>query len=93
MGSVDTSRKPKACSPFTGAARLRELLNDRSKIVVCPGVYDGLTARLALEAGFDALYMVSRRLEERTTTDVPLRRLALGRPYRNLAGQTLAWRI
>ncbi|KAK6382141.1 hypothetical protein LTS17_004026 [Exophiala oligosperma] len=57
MGSVDTSRKPKACSPFTGAARLRELLNDRSKIVVCPGVYDGLTARLALEAGFDALYM------------------------------------
>jgi len=27
-------------------------------MVVCPGVFDGLTARLALAAGFDALYMV-----------------------------------
>ncbi|OKL57260.1 hypothetical protein UA08_07426 [Talaromyces atroroseus] len=38
-------------------ARLRELLADESKIIVCPGVYDGLTARIALQGGFDALYM------------------------------------
>lgn len=45
-------------TPFTGAKRLRELLSDPKKIVVCPGVFDGLTARIALSKGFDALYMV-----------------------------------
>jgi hypothetical protein len=45
-------------APFTGATRLRELLKDPKKIVVCPGVFDGLTARIALSKGFDALYMV-----------------------------------
>lgn len=44
--------------PLTGAQRLRELLSDSSKLVLCPGVFDGLTARLALSVGFDALYMV-----------------------------------
>ena len=47
--------------PFTGALRLRELLKDPKKIVVCPGVFDGLTARIALSKGFDALYMVRKR--------------------------------
>lgn len=45
-------------APFTGAKRLRELLKDRQRLVVCPGVFDGLTARIALSKGFDALYMV-----------------------------------
>lgn len=48
-----------AFKPFTGAKRLRELLKDPKNLVVCPGVYDGLTARLGLAAGYDALYMVS----------------------------------
>lgn len=39
--------------------KLRQLLADESKIIVCPGVYDGFTARIALQEGFDALYMVS----------------------------------
>ncbi|CRG86967.1 carboxyphosphonoenolpyruvate phosphonomutase, putative [Talaromyces islandicus] len=41
----------------TAVARLRELLADENKIIVCPGVFDGLTARIALNEGFDALYM------------------------------------
>ncbi|KAF2169223.1 hypothetical protein M409DRAFT_20447 [Zasmidium cellare ATCC 36951] len=41
----------------TGVQRLREMLSDPSKTVVAPGVYDGITARLALEAGFECLYM------------------------------------
>ncbi|KAL5365337.1 Pyruvate/Phosphoenolpyruvate kinase-like domain-containing protein [Aspergillus floccosus] len=41
----------------SSAARLRELLADDTKIVVCPGVYDGFMARIALREGFDALYM------------------------------------
>lgn len=47
-----------ALKPLTGAKRLRELLKDPSNLVLCPGVYDGLTARLALSVGFDAIYMV-----------------------------------
>lgn len=42
----------------SAVAKLRELLADQSKIIVCPGVFDGLTARIALNEGFDALYMV-----------------------------------
>jgi 2-methylisocitrate lyase-like PEP mutase family enzyme len=40
---------------MSGARRLRELL-DGGGIVVAPGVYDGLSARIATAAGFSALY-------------------------------------
>ncbi|KAH8198694.1 hypothetical protein TruAng_007153 [Truncatella angustata] len=40
-----------------GAARLREFLANPDQIVIAPGVHDGLTARMALSVGFDALYM------------------------------------
>ncbi|KAK4989219.1 hypothetical protein LTR66_007108, partial [Elasticomyces elasticus] len=33
------------------------MLADPSKTIVAPGVYDGLTARLAISQGFDCLYM------------------------------------
>jgi 2-methylisocitrate lyase-like PEP mutase family enzyme len=39
------------------STRLRQMLAEPEKILVCPGVYDGISARLALNAGFDALYM------------------------------------
>lgn len=42
--------------------RLRQMLADPSKTVVAPGVYDGITARMALASGAECLYMV-RRLE------------------------------
>lgn len=44
-------------APLTGAKRLRELLSDPNYTLACPGVFDGLTARIALAAGFSALYM------------------------------------
>ena len=40
------------------AATLRSHLADPSKMLVCPGVQDGLSARVCLEQGFEALYMV-----------------------------------
>ncbi|KAF2104223.1 Phosphoenolpyruvate/pyruvate domain-containing protein [Rhizodiscina lignyota] len=43
--------------PKSAAARLHELLSRDGKITICPGVYDGLTARLALREGFDCLYV------------------------------------
>lgn len=43
---------------MSAAAILRKMLADKDKIIVCPGIYDGFTARIALQAGFDCLYMV-----------------------------------
>jgi 2-methylisocitrate lyase-like PEP mutase family enzyme len=43
--------------PMAAAARLRAQLADPNNIVVCPGIYDGFTARIALATGFDCLYM------------------------------------
>lgn len=43
----------------TAATGLRRTLEDPNSFVVAPGVYDGLSARIALSVGFDALYMVS----------------------------------
>ena len=51
--------------PVSGARRLREMLADPSKTVVAPGVYDGITARLALAQGFDCLYMVCQNSNHR----------------------------
>jgi hypothetical protein len=42
--------------PKSPAAKLRAML--AKEMVVCPGVYNGFTARLALNAGFKVLYMV-----------------------------------
>ncbi|KAJ7621301.1 carboxyphosphonoenolpyruvate mutase [Roridomyces roridus] len=39
------------------STRLRELLARENEILVLPGVYDGISARIALNEGFDALYM------------------------------------
>lgn len=44
--------------PFSAAGRLRQLLSDSNHTVVAPGVYDGISARLALAQGFECLYMV-----------------------------------
>ncbi|CAK7217500.1 hypothetical protein SCUCBS95973_003176 [Sporothrix curviconia] len=55
---AQTDATTKAYSPFRPAAAiLREKLADPDALVLCPGVYDGFTARIALAAGFDALYM------------------------------------
>jgi 2-methylisocitrate lyase-like PEP mutase family enzyme len=48
--------------PPTTASKLRTLLAQQNEIVVCPGVYDGFTARLALNAGFQILYMVNHSI-------------------------------
>jgi 2-methylisocitrate lyase-like PEP mutase family enzyme len=46
----------------TAVQKLRAMLEEKDKIIVCPGVYDGITARIALNTGFECLYMVSRRI-------------------------------
>ncbi|KAL5394677.1 hypothetical protein PMIN06_002815 [Paraphaeosphaeria minitans] len=43
--------------PASGATKLRRMLFETNELIVCPGVYDGLSARTALELGFSGLYM------------------------------------
>lgn len=42
----------------SAATKLRRML-EGDDIVVAPGVYEGLSARIAHEVGFDCIYMVS----------------------------------
>lgn len=35
------------------------MVEETDELIVCPGVYDGLSARIALRVGFSAMYMVS----------------------------------
>ncbi len=44
--------------PETAATKLRRRIESPGEILLCPGVYDGFSARIALGVGFDALYMV-----------------------------------
>lgn len=43
--------------PATGAKKLRKMLLETNELIICPGVYDGLSARTAIELGFNAMYM------------------------------------
>jgi methylisocitrate lyase len=40
------------------AQKLRRMIENSQDIILCPGVYDGFSARIALSVGFDAFYMV-----------------------------------
>lgn len=43
---------------MSSATRLKRRLLETDEMIVCPGVYDGFSARIALSVGFSALYMV-----------------------------------
>ncbi|KAE8383321.1 Pyruvate/Phosphoenolpyruvate kinase-like domain-containing protein [Aspergillus bertholletiae] len=40
-----------------GASKLRRMLKETDDLIVCPGVYDGISARIAMQLGFKAMYM------------------------------------
>ncbi|MCJ1279020.1 hypothetical protein MMC21_006841 [Puttea exsequens] len=39
------------------STRLRHMIKYLDRIIMCPGVYDGLSARIAHQVGFDGMYM------------------------------------
>ena len=43
---------------MSAATKLRQKLEQSTDLIVAPGVYDGFSARIALQVGFDCLYMV-----------------------------------
>jgi methylisocitrate lyase len=45
---------------LSAATKLRRMLENTDEIIAAPGVYDGFSARIALQVGFDCLYMVRR---------------------------------
>lgn len=45
---------------MAAATKLRRMI-EGDGIVVAPGVYEGFSARIAHEVGFDCIYMVSRQ--------------------------------
>ncbi len=49
---------PSVNEPTSGAKKLRKMLFETEELIICPGVYDGLSARTAIELGFNAMYMV-----------------------------------
>jgi hypothetical protein len=63
MANAEMTESAKAASghatvPVSAATKLRKLIETTDDIIVAPGVYDGLSARIALSVGFDCLYMV-----------------------------------
>lgn len=44
--------------PVSGSTKLRRMLHETNELIVCPGVYDGLSARIAMQLDFKAMYMV-----------------------------------
>jgi hypothetical protein len=55
----NTTTKP---ANLSGATKLRRMIEETSELIICPGVYDGLSARIAQRVGFSALYMVRFKL-------------------------------
>jgi hypothetical protein len=47
-----------ASAPISAATKLRRIVEDPDTFLMCPGVYDGYSARIALQVGFDGMYMV-----------------------------------
>lgn len=66
LGSVDVAspEEPEThvpsgmVSPVPASTKLQRLLKGSDDLIVCPGVYDGFSARIAMSVGFQCLYMV-----------------------------------
>lgn len=57
MGSVPADKN--LTSGMSAGVKLRQLL-ERDEILIAPGVYEGYSARIAHEVGFDCIYMVPK---------------------------------
>ena len=82
-----------AQQPLTPGGRLRQLLESSHDIIVVPGVYDGFSARIALEVGFDCIYMVSMMLHDSQIfrADIGINRLAQAHVLRSWGSLILVW--
>ncbi|KAL8882429.1 MAG: hypothetical protein Q9198_000573 [Flavoplaca austrocitrina] len=52
-----TNVVPPLAHPLSPATRFKQKLRYTNDLIVCPGVYDGLSARIAQAVGFETLYM------------------------------------
>lgn len=56
MGSISPTKR------INAATKLRNTIASPGPIILAPGVYDGFSARIALQVGFDTIYMVQKNL-------------------------------
>ena len=61
IATSPTNVVPQVAHSLNPATRLKHKLQYSKDLIVCPGVYDGLSARIAQAAGFETLYMVWQR--------------------------------
>lgn len=54
---MPTQKVPTLANSLSPATRLKHKLQHTKGMIVCPGVYDGLSARIAMSVGFPTLYM------------------------------------
>jgi 2-methylisocitrate lyase-like PEP mutase family enzyme len=60
-GSTNGHSNGHNASSISSATKLRQRL-ESNEILIAPGVYEGFSARIALEVGFECLYMVRQAL-------------------------------
>ena len=56
--TLPTMMASEATHSLSPATRLKHRIQHTNDLIVCPGVYDGLSARIAQAVGFETLYMV-----------------------------------
>ena len=54
---IDITKPSDLHTQAPASTRLRHMIKYLDRIILCPGVYDGLSARIALHVGFDGMYM------------------------------------
>ena len=54
---IDITKPSDLLTQAPASTRLRHMIKYLDRIILCPGVYDGLSARIALHVGFDGMYM------------------------------------
>ena len=56
-----------ASTQISAATKLRRVVEDPDVFLLCTGIYDGYFARIALQVGFDGIYMVRSNLKHSQT--------------------------
>ena len=54
---IDITKPSDLHTQAPASTRLRHMIKYLDRIIMCPGVYNGLSARIALHVGFDGMYM------------------------------------
>ena len=91
-GPTTSLPEPSLSTSISPATRLKHRIQSSDELIVCPGVYDGFSARIAMNVGFETLYMVwfSASIDFHTIKANVKHRQGLAPQLRSSEWQTLA---